>query len=111
MLELTYTAWDLAPFARDHGDDGPPFRFDEERRFHLRAELDAAYFHLYGLARDEVDHVLGTFRAFRNTAPDLHARTRTAILERFDAMDAAMAGPVPYRPVLDPAPGDGSRHR
>ena len=42
MLELTYTAWDLAPLARDHGDNGPPFRFDEERRFHLWAELDAA---------------------------------------------------------------------
>ena len=35
----TYTAWDLSPFARDLGDDGPPFRWDEDRRFLLRAEL------------------------------------------------------------------------
>lgn len=47
VLELTYTAWDLAPFARDLGYDGPPFRFDPERRFALRCELDAAFFHLY----------------------------------------------------------------
>lgn len=47
VLELTYTAWDLEPFARDCGYDGPPFRWDEERRFLLRAELDAAFFHLY----------------------------------------------------------------
>ena len=26
---------------------GPPFRWDEDRRFLIRAELDAAFFHLY----------------------------------------------------------------
>jgi hypothetical protein len=46
-LELTYTAWDLEAFARDCGWDGPPFRWDEERRFLIRCELDAAFFHLY----------------------------------------------------------------
>ncbi|MEJ5366076.1 MAG: hypothetical protein WHS86_13305 [Desulfosoma sp.] len=46
VLELTYTAWDMEPFARDCGYDGPPFRWDEERRFLLRCELDAAFFHL-----------------------------------------------------------------
>ncbi|NMC19085.1 MAG: hypothetical protein GYA33_01585, partial [Thermogutta sp.] len=47
VLELVYTAWDLEPFAKDMGYDGPPFRWDEERRFRLRAELDAAFFRLY----------------------------------------------------------------
>lgn len=47
VIELLYTAWDLQPFAQDCGWDGPPFRWDEERRFLLRAELDAAFFHLY----------------------------------------------------------------
>jgi hypothetical protein len=47
VLELTYTAWDLEPFAKDCGFDGPPFRWDEHRRFQIRCELDAAYFHLY----------------------------------------------------------------
>jgi len=47
ILELTYTAWDLEPFAQDCGWFGPPFRWDEERRFLLRCELDAAFFHLY----------------------------------------------------------------
>ena len=47
VLELTYTAWDLEAFALDCGYAGPPFRWDEERRFLLRCELDAAYFHLY----------------------------------------------------------------
>lgn len=47
VLELTYTAWDLLPFARDCGYDGPPFHWEENRRFILRCELDAAFFHLY----------------------------------------------------------------
>jgi hypothetical protein len=47
VLELTYTAWDLLPFGQDCGYSGPPFRWDEDRRFLLRAELDAAFFHLY----------------------------------------------------------------
>jgi hypothetical protein len=29
VLELTYTAWDLQPFAQDCGWSGPPFRWDE----------------------------------------------------------------------------------
>lgn len=47
VLELTYTAWDLEAFAKDCGYNGPPFRWDEERRFLLRCEIDAAFFHLY----------------------------------------------------------------
>jgi hypothetical protein len=47
VLELTYTAWDLEPFARDLGYDGQPFRYDPERRAQLRAELDALFFLLY----------------------------------------------------------------
>ncbi|MBI4516860.1 MAG: hypothetical protein HY699_13705 [Deltaproteobacteria bacterium] len=53
VLELTYTAWDLAAFAHDCGYDGPPFRWDEARRFLLRCELDAAFFHLYLGTADE----------------------------------------------------------
>ena len=47
VIELTYTAWDLEAFAADCGWSGPPFRWDDERRFQLRCELDAAFFHLY----------------------------------------------------------------
>ncbi len=50
VLRLTYTAHDLAPFARDLGYTGPPFTWDDEQRRHLRARLDALYFHLYGLS-------------------------------------------------------------
>ena len=68
VLELTYTAHDMAPFARDMGHvDGagevlPPFRWDEDRRLRLRAKLDAVYFHLYGVTdRDNIRYVYSTF--------------------------------------------------
>ena len=51
VLELSYTANDLNFFARDCAYDGPPFLWDDERRFLLRCELDAAFFHFYGIAR------------------------------------------------------------
>ena len=68
VLELTYTAHDMAPFASDMGyiDAGgnvlPPFVWDEERRLFLRAKLDAVFFHLYGVTdRDDVRYVYSTF--------------------------------------------------
>ena len=68
VLELTYTARDMGPFAHDlghidaTGGPPPPFPWDEERRLALRAKLDAVYFHLYGVTdRDEVRYVYSTF--------------------------------------------------
>jgi very-short-patch-repair endonuclease len=104
VLELTYTAWDLKPFADDvwnEADDGLraaihaawdanriatgghewrlpswisaypeietnpqkgipflPFRWDEDRRAVLRAELDAYYARLYGLTRKQLRYIL-----------------------------------------------------
>ncbi|EOC2664464.1 Eco57I restriction-modification methylase domain-containing protein [Pseudomonas aeruginosa] len=58
VLELTYTAHDLAAWAKDLGYEGPPFTFDPDRRATLRAELDAYYAKLYGLTRDELRYIL-----------------------------------------------------
>jgi hypothetical protein len=58
VLALTYTSHSMAPFARDLGYDGPPFKWDEERRAQLRAELDAFYARAYGLTRDELRYIL-----------------------------------------------------
>ena len=87
-LELTYTAWDLEPFARDVGFDGPPFRWDAERRFLLRCELDAAFFHLYGLNREDTAYVMDTFPIVRKHDEKAHGeyRTKRVILEIYDAL-------------------------
>jgi hypothetical protein len=107
-LELTYTAWDLEAFAKDCGYDGPPFRWDEERRFLLRCELDAAYFHLYGIARDDVDYIMDTFRVWREKeVKQYHEyRTKRVILEIYDEMQAALDSGSPYKTRLLPPPAD-----
>lgn len=64
VVELVYTSYDMEPFARDLGYEGPPFRWDPDRRATLRAELDAGFFDLYGLSRDEIDYVMDTLPLF-----------------------------------------------
>jgi hypothetical protein len=106
VLELTYTAWDLTPFARDLGWHGPPFRWDEERRFLLRAELDAAFFHLYGISRADVDYIMETFPIVRKHDEKAHNgayRTKDAILAIYDAMAQAIDTHVAYQDALEPA--------
>lgn len=105
-LELTYTAWDLAGFARDLGWDGPPFRWDPERRPLLRAELDAAFFHLYGIERHDVEYIMGTFPivARHDQAAWGEYRTSRLILEAYDAMAKAADTGLAYQSPLDPPP-------
>ncbi len=112
-IELTYTAWDLEPFAKDCGYDGPPFRWDEERRFLLRCELDAAYFHLYGIERDDVDYIMDTFRVWKEKEEKQYGeyRTKRVILEIYDEMRRAMESGGAYQTRLVPGPADAEvRH-
>ena len=90
VLRLTYTSHDMAPFARDLGYDGPPFIWDEEERRHLRARLDALYFHLYGLSREDAEYVLSTFPIVQreDKAAFGRYRTRDLILSYMNALDA-----------------------
>ena len=90
VLRLTYTANDMAPFARDLGYDGPPFIWDEEERCHLRARLDALHFHLYGLPREDASYVLDTFPIVRRNdeASFGKYRTKEMILAYMNALAA-----------------------
>ncbi|MFF1647115.1 Eco57I restriction-modification methylase domain-containing protein [Streptomyces sp. NPDC058240] len=105
VLELTYTSYEMGPWAGHLGDEGAPFVWDEDRRFQMRAELDAAYFHLYGIERKDLDLVLDSFRAFRNKKPELFQRTKDEIIRIYEAMAAG-----PYVTSLTPHPGQGPRH-
>lgn len=112
VLELTYTTYAMEPFARDLDDYGPPFVWDEERRTLLRAELDAAHFHLYGVDRDGVDYIMETFPIVRRK-DEMHFgeyRTKRLILEIYDAMAHAIRSGKPYQTLLDPPPAQGYRH-
>lgn len=109
VLELTYTAWDLEPFARDVGYMGPPFRWSRERRLVLRCELDAAFFHLYGLSRDDTGYVMDSFSIVRKNDEKAHNgeyRTKDMILEVYDEMALAVRTGRPYQTRLDPPAAD-----
>jgi hypothetical protein len=108
ILELTYTAWDLESFAKDCGYSGPPFCWNAERRFLLRCELDATYFHLYGIARNDVDYIMETFPIVKRNDIKQHGdfHTKHMILDIYDRMQHAMGTGKPYQTLLDPPPAD-----
>jgi len=131
VLELTYTAWDIKPFADDlwkeaneslreailrqwkenQGAVGegfipsrnsqslpiPPFKWDEERRARIRAELDAIFAHLYGLTRDEFAYILDTFPIVRRKDEERFGeyRTKRLCLEQYDRFDGQIPHPKP----------------
>ncbi|MFP8884189.1 Eco57I restriction-modification methylase domain-containing protein [Streptomyces mangrovi] len=125
VLELVYTAYDMTPLARDLGDAGEPFRWDEDRRAQLRAELDAYFFHLYGISREDTDYILESFQSesggLKNNeiAKFGEYRTKRLVLTEYDRMAAAgltLENPLTegesgtYRSTLTPPPGHGPRH-
>jgi type I restriction-modification system DNA methylase subunit len=133
VLELSYTAWDLATFADDvwsesgdrlrsaleaqwqdniratdgghhgqtppewveHSDQAdepfphPPFMWDEERRAHLRADLNGLFGHLYGLNRYKLACILDTFPIVKRKDEDAYGeyRTKRLVLEAYDELE------------------------
>jgi hypothetical protein len=126
ILELTYTAWDMEAFAQDCGRSGQPFRWDGDRRFLLRSELDATFFHLclgpenewsrqpaalteaFSSPRNVVGYVMDTFPIVRRKDEQEHGefRTKRVILEIYDAMAEAQRTGATYQTRLDPPPAD-----
>ena len=102
VLELTNSSNALALFARDLSHNGPPFAWDEARRAHLRADLDAFYARAYGLTRDEFRYILDpadamgadypseTFRVLKSKEIRQYGeyRTRRLVLAAWDRMAA-----------------------
>jgi Eco57I restriction-modification methylase len=108
IMELCYTAWDLRPLAIALDQHCPPFLWDEERRFMIRCELDAAFFHLYGISRDDVDYIIDTFQIVKRKDQERlgEYRTKRVILEIYDEMEQAKQTGKSYQTRLDPPPGD-----
>ena len=96
VLRLCYTAWDLQPFAQSQGYEGEPFGWDVEARRHLRARLDALFFILYGLDRDDAAYVMDSFPITRRNDEREHGRylTKELILRYMSALAAGDADTV-----------------
>jgi len=65
VLKLSCTAEDMIPLAKACGFKGSRgdgvHLWKEAERAEIRAELDAAYFHLYEIERDDAQYMLSTF--------------------------------------------------
>jgi hypothetical protein len=105
VLELVYTSHDLAGFARDLGHDEPPFRWNPTRRSQIRAELDAAFFHLYGVSHGDAAYILDTFPVFKAREEERNGgvyKTKQTILAIYDEMTEAMGGAPLAGPIITP---------
>jgi hypothetical protein len=126
-LELTCVTSSFSDLALLCGYDGPPFIWDEERRFMIRCELDASFFHFYlgseqewqekgskellsyfPTPRHAVEYIMDTFRIIRERDEakyDGDYRTKRVIMEVYDTMAEAIRIGQPYQTRLDPLPG------
>lgn len=106
VLELTFTYNGLSGFASDLGWHGPPFACDDYRRALIMAELDAAFFFVYGISREDADFILDSFPVMRRSEERNlgEYRTKRLVLERYDSMANAVAADAEYLGALDPPP-------
>lgn len=87
-LKLTCTADDMVPFAEAAGFTPKITKWKEEERAKLRAELDAAFFVLYGIEPEDIEYVLGTFQGVAKE-DEAHAglgQTRRLLLDAYSTL-------------------------
>ncbi len=101
VLKLSCTAEDMLPLADACGFTGGSVqagayngrlhKWDDADRAELQAELDAAYFHLYGINREDAEYILSTFTGIHKAHPLLKGPRSKAehILAEYDALAVA----------------------
>lgn len=100
VKELLGASEETSGFSSQLGQHPSPTHWDESRRQELRANLDAFYAHLYGLARDELRYILDpkdvfgedfpseTFRVLKEREEKEYGeyRTQRVVLEAYDRL-------------------------
>ncbi|MEX0717144.1 MAG: DNA methyltransferase [Planctomycetaceae bacterium] len=88
VLKLSCTADDMRPLAEAAGFKPGVHRWDPDERARMTAELDAAYFLLYGIGREDVEYVLGTFEGTwkRDDAQQGLFQRGNLVLEAYDRL-------------------------
>ncbi len=97
VLKLSCTAEDMlalaeacnftsGSFQSEYG--GKLNKWDEAERAELMAELDAAFFHLYGIEYDDVEYILSTFKGIHDNRTLFPGQRSTAdyILQKYKEM-------------------------
>ena len=88
VLKLSCTSNDMRPLAQAAGFRPGVHKWDPEERSELQAELDAAYFILYGIERSDVEYVLSTFSGAGQEGSDVFGSGSAAdrILKHYDLL-------------------------
>lgn len=88
VLKLTCTSNDMVPLSEAAGFKPKIHKWDPAKRLDLMAELDAAYFLLYGIERNDVEYILSTFQGLQKESPDLLAGSTTTarIFQFYDVL-------------------------
>jgi hypothetical protein len=88
VLKLTCTSNDMIPLAEAAGFKPTVHKWDPAERLDLLAELDAAFFLLYGIERNAVEYILSTFSGIRKEQQDLLGGSTNfdRILSHYDAL-------------------------
>lgn len=92
VLKLSCTAIDMLPLAEaadfksGNAEDGRLHRWGEQERADIMAELDAAYFLLYNIEREDAEYILSTFNIANEIVSALPGARTTAerILDAYD---------------------------
>jgi len=91
VLKLTCTSNDVIPLAQAAGFDPPVHKWNLSERLDLMAQLDAAYFLLYGIDRKDVEYILSTFAGLRKERQGAFFAGQSAfdsILRHYDDLKA-----------------------
>ena len=93
-------------FCRTNHDKGVTASIPRPLREEVELVLCPRNFHLYGIERDDVDHIMETFPIVKRKDEQKHGecRSKRIILEIYDAMAHAMKTGEPYQTLLDPPP-------
>ena len=76
VLKLTCTSDDMRTFAEEAGFKAGVYEWRAQERQELQAELDAAYFVLYGIGRDDAEYILSTFSGIRKEGEAVFGKVR-----------------------------------
>ena len=92
VLKLTCTSNDMTPLSSAAGLEPPVHAWKANDRADLMAQLDAAYFILYGIERNDVEYILSTFNIAAQAPPDMFggATITDLILKHYDHLREKM---------------------
>lgn len=93
----------MKDYAHSLGVMRDPYAWDVLNRAKLRAEIDAALFHLYGVRGVDVKYIMESFVIVKRKEIKKFGEYRTMrmILAIYDAMASAMEAGEPYVSPLD----------